>query len=390
MGRLLDKNTCSGCTACGNVCPVKCISMEQDESGFYMPAIDCSKCLDCGLCEKACKSANEAGNNSPLFGKAFTIDDSETLSQSSSGGAFTAIASIVLSRGGVVYGAAFDETFCVRHIRVEDVEELKRLNGSKYVQSDLGNCFEQVKNDLKTGRMVLFSGTPCQVAGLVACLQRKHRENLLAVDFVCHGVPAPKAWRAYLKHLQETVVGPTRSVNMRDHRLSQENYGMCVVGEKEEYFKSCAQDPYLVAFANDLILRESCYRCKHKKIKCHSDITLADLWGAKNLLPDQSYTGHHSLVIANSSAGAAYIEELSSFGTVGDVSLEQALIINASRFYPTVKNATKGIKEVIDELGEGQFEQNFSVIKQHESFFAKVKRKITVLGKCFVLKSRRG
>lgn len=389
MAKLLDRDACSGCMACYNICPIKCISVKQDENGFYIPYIERSKCLNCGMCEKVCKKSNGVGSNTHMYGKAFTTNNSETLAKSSSGGAFTAIASIVLYAGGVVYGAAYDENFCVRHIRVNDFENLTKLNGSKYVQSDLQNCYELVKNDLKAGRKVLFSGTPCQVAGLVVCLSAQHRKNLLTIDFICHGVPAPKAWDTYLQYVRETVVGSIEAVNMRDHRLSQENFGLFIVGDKGSYFKSCANDPYLMAFTNNLILRKACYHCKYKKIMCHSDITLGDLWGGKDLLPAERYTGHHSLVIANSAIGATYLKELSHYGTVEDIPLEKALIVNSSRFYPSTKIIKTSIDDIIYSLGNGFFEREFADMKKKEALLSRFKRKITVLIKCFVLNKKR-
>ena len=354
MGRLLDHKSCSGCMACYSVCPVKCISVVQDADGFYLPQIDQKSCINCSKCEKACAKANGKGDYVPMFGKAFSTKDEKTLARSSSGGVFTALAAGVLAEGGVVYGAGYDEAFQVRHIRVDAEEDLRKLNGSKYVQSHIGDSLISAKEDLKAGRKVLFSGTPCQVAGLIACLPEKYRENLLAVDFICHGVPTPKAWEAYLGHMQ-TSVGKVQSVNMRDHRLGQDNYGMCIAGEKDTYFQSCGQDPYLVAFNHNLTLRSSCFQCKHKKITCQSDITMGDLWGGKAWISPERYTGHHSLVIANSPKGAQCIKNLDRYGSVDPIPLAQALRVNAARFYPSGKIHKKTTAEVVKELADGTF-----------------------------------
>ncbi len=371
--------------ACKNVCPSGCIHVERDTRGFYLPRVDVSKCAKCGMCENVCKKANSAGKNKPIFAKSFSTNDTEALLRSSSGGAFTAFASMVLKQSGKVYGAAYDEAFSVRHIRTETREELLKLNGSKYVQSDIGDCFELVKKDLKAGHKVLFSGTPCQVAGLDAYIPPQLKDNLIMIDFICHGVPTPKVWELYLKYLQSKECGKIFSVNMRDRRIDQAEYGICVVGENNEYFSSCRKDPFLVAFSNNLILRDSCFHCKHKNIECHSDITMADLWGGEQLLPKGKYTGHHSLVISNSPKGTEYISNLSDYGTVNDISLKKSLMINSSRLFASTKVSSCVSENVICELEKGKFDTIFTVAKKNESVLCRLKRKITVLYKCLFL-----
>lgn len=389
MGRLLDKNSCTGCMACKNVCPIKCIEVEQDTRGFYVPHIDTLKCVKCGMCESACKKANNTGINKPVFAKSFTTNDAEVLSRSSSGGAFTAFATMILKQEGKVYGAAYDEVFSVRHIRTETMEELKKLNGSKYVQSDIGECFKLVEKDLKAGYKVLFSGTPCQVAGLDAYIPSHLKENLLMIDFICHGVPSPKVWEKYLKYLQDKECGQILSVNMRDHRISQEEFGMCVVGEDKEYFSRCIKDPFLVAFLSNLILRESCFNCKHKKLECHSDITIADLWGGEQLLPKEKYNGHHSLVISNSSKGSEFIEYLSDYGTVDSVSLKKSLMVNTSRLFSSTKVPSNVREHAICEMEQGKYDTVFTVAKKSESLLSRMKRKVTVFYKCLFINENR-
>ena len=201
MPQLAQPKHCTGCTACASACPKGCIAMQADENGFLYPKIDEAACVHCGLCEQSCPvtSPLPVTMQLPTAYAAYTRDEAVRL-QSSSGGVFTELAKAVLDKGGIVYGAAYDETFRVVHRAVYHADELPPLRGAKYAQSDLGTCFFDIKTELQNGKWVLFSGTPCQVAGLKAFLQQEY-ETLLTVDFVCHSVPSPMAWDAYLATL---------------------------------------------------------------------------------------------------------------------------------------------------------------------------------------------
>lgn len=198
MIEVVRKQDCCGCTACKSVCPRQCITMEEDSEGFLYPIVDRSKCVDCHLCEKVCPMSNVRDERRPLSIYAFKHNSDEVRMRSSSGGMFSLLAEHVLSRGGVVFGAAFDEEWEVAHKYIESAEELDGLRRSKYVQSRMGESYSHVLNFLKAGRLVLFAGTPCQIAGLLRYV-RKDYANLLTMDFVCHSVPSPKVWRKYLK-----------------------------------------------------------------------------------------------------------------------------------------------------------------------------------------------
>ena len=197
MIHITDKSKCCGCNACVQICPKQCIQIQEDGEGFLYPLVDVDMCVDCKLCEKVCPIITPNEPQKPVKVYAAKHKDDEIRLKSSSGGIFTLLAEQIIDEGGVVFGARFDEYWEVMHDYTETKEGLAVFRGSKYVQSRIGNTFQQAENFLKQGRKVMFTGTPCQIAGLRRFL-RKEYENLLAVDFVCHGVPSPKVWRMYL------------------------------------------------------------------------------------------------------------------------------------------------------------------------------------------------
>lgn len=297
MINITDKHKCCGCTACVSVCPKACISMSEDNEGFLYPVVDSVKCIDCGLCERVCPVLHPLKNEAePLVYAAINNDESIRM-QSSSGGIFTLLAEYVIENGGVVFGACFDRDWNVVHDYTETKEGLARFRGSKYVQSNVGNSFSQVKAFLDSGREVLFSGTPCQVAGLKNYL-RKPYPNLLTVDLVCHGVPSPEVWR---KYLQETVckeygIKKNKStVNLCDYisdikfRAKDKGWKKFSIkiflrnGKVE--MKPFYENPYMNVFLSNLSLRPSCYDCPTKLYNVQGDITLADFWGVNNINP---------------------------------------------------------------------------------------------------------
>lgn len=297
MVNIKDKHECCGCTACISICPKDCISMSEDKEGFLYPVVDSVKCIDCGLCEKVCPVLHPLKNEAePLVYAAINNDESIRM-QSSSGGIFTLLAEYVIDRGGVVFGACFDRDWNVVHDYTETKEGLAKFRGSKYVQSNLGNSFSQVKTFLNSGREVLFSGTPCQVAGLKSYL-RKPYSNLLAVDLVCHGVPSPEVWR---KYLQETVcreygIKKNKSavnqcdyisdISFRSKDKGWKKYNIKIIFRNGKFeMMPYFENPYMNVFLSDLSLRPSCYACPAKLYNLQSDITLADFWGVNKIVP---------------------------------------------------------------------------------------------------------
>ena len=297
MINITDKYKCCGCTACVSACPKNCISMSADREGFLYPVVDSVKCIDCGLCEKVCPVLHPVNNETePLVYAAINNNEAVRM-QSSSGGIFTLIAEYVLEHGGVVFGACFDSDWNVIHDYTETKDGLARFRGSKYVQSHVGICFTQVKTFLDSGREVLFSGTPCQVAGLKNYL-RKPYSNLFTVDLVCHGVPSPEVWRRYLQEAVCRVYGIKKknvinlgeyisdiSFRAKDKGWKKYNIKIIFRNGKVEMMPF-SENPYMNVFLSDLSLRPSCYACPTKLHRAQSDITLADFWGVNEIKPD--------------------------------------------------------------------------------------------------------
>ena len=222
MIKVESPRDCCGCTACASICAHNAITMEPDALGFLYPKVDESKCVECGLCEKVCQFNDHYDRSLNLprpIACAARHKDMDEVMKSRSGAAFVAISDYILEQGGVVYGAGYKDHFRVAHKRAATKEERDEFRGSKYVQSDLTGVFRQVKEDLKNGLTVLFSGTPCQTSGLNAYVGRKLRENLYLVDIVCHGVPGPYIWRDYLAYLEKKHASKITYVNFRDKEL---------------------------------------------------------------------------------------------------------------------------------------------------------------------------
>lgn len=214
-----DKKNCCGCWACKNVCPVQCITMTEDEEGFRYPQVNSDSCIDCHLCEKVCPIKNvKPEEEKPQKGYLLQNKDAKVLAESTSGGAYTAIAKYVLKQGGVVFGAALNENNEARHILIESKNKLWKFRNSKYVQSLIGDTYQQAKEFLKQGRLVCFSGTPCQMEGLVSYL-RKPYDNLIIVDVVCRAVPSPKVRRKYIEYQSLTYGEDLKNLKFRDKKF---------------------------------------------------------------------------------------------------------------------------------------------------------------------------
>ena len=309
MIKITDPSKCCGCTACAAICSHGAIEMHPDKLGFLYPVVDVAKCVDCGLCDKVCSFVPDTreGRSVPKTAKvdvfAVRHKESEILAQSQSGGAFSAMAEQVLKRRGLVYGAAFDESHMVRHIRIDALEGLPALRGSKYVQSDIMGIYGQILGDLRNGLEVLFTGTPCQVAGLKSYVPKTLQDGLLTMDFICHGVPSPAVWKDYLDYMSRQ--GKIVKANFRDKS---------VAGWKEhkETFiynngKKNVADSFRVLFYKNIMLRHSCSVCPYNVINHKSDVTIADFWGVDEIMPQMDGPEGTSMVICNTSKGQELI-----------------------------------------------------------------------------------
>ena len=343
---LQRKEDCCGCHACESVCPTQCISMREDAEGFLYPETDVSRCIDCHLCEKVCpviQSPLRTGINVPLakdfletsrvFAAQCGSDDLRMAS--ASGGAFTVLAERVIQNGGVVFGARWNADFTEAvHDFTETLEGLSAFRGSKYLQSRIGDAFKKCREFLLAGREVMFTGTPCQIAGLRRALRRDF-PKLLAVDIACHSTPSPKVWKAYFADLiARKKLGTVRNVFFRKKIFDKKrNAWDCtkffVEGENQPYVDSVYGIPYGVGFLNGLFSRPSCPECPSKNRTSGSDISLGDFWGIEKYYPNLKMRDGLSVVICHTARGNAAFESVKSgFGILQKATYEQAIAQN--------------------------------------------------------------
>ena len=280
------KDDCCGCKACASVCPQNAITFLPDEYGFEYPRIDAEKCIECGQCVKACdfKKSGDKGvaMHKPLEGYAARHIEKDVYATSTSGGVFTALAEWVLERDGYVYGCVYDEDMRPIHIEANNIEKVASMRGSKYVQSDVGSIYQRVKQRLNEGKRVLFTGAPCQVAGLYAYLGNMDRERLLTVDIVCHGIPSPLVFQKYMDYLGDKYHKKVNRFQFRNKMHGWERPTI-VVGFEDGSAKhwSIVKDLYYEAFGHSLLQRPSCFQCKYATGNRVGDITIGDFWGWK-------------------------------------------------------------------------------------------------------------
>lgn len=283
----LNKKDCCGCTACASICPKNCIEMVTDNEGFKYPVVNDELCNNCGLCEKVCPVINHSIDSfeQPMKSLIVRHRDEEIVRTSSSGGSVTAFAQEIINQGGVVFGCAFDDNFDVVHRLAETTAQLSAFKGSKYVQSDLGDTYKNVKAQLENGRKVLFVGTPCQVAGLVSYL-KKPFENLFTIDFVCHGVPSPLVWEKYREAMCKKYKSEIVYANFREKTYGYHSASLTLRYANGKKSSENTKTDYLMkSFFDDICSRPSCYDCKFKTAKRHADLTVFDCWNISRYEP---------------------------------------------------------------------------------------------------------
>lgn len=377
MLKITDKAKCCGCGACENICPKNCITMTADEEGFLYPVIDFSRCIDCNACVRVCPvlSPLKAANQSPKAFAAAAKDDTLRLS-SSSGGVFSLLAKRMLEQGGSVYGAAFDDEFQIRHIGIRDQSELERLRGSKYVQSRTEMSFSEIKRLLSSGTPVLFSGTPCQVAGLKKFLGREY-DGLTTVDLICHGVPSPLVWKKYLEyqsvaHQHEEA----QRISFRHKKYGWKRYSVSIEYDDTEYLEDLNRDKFMRAFLTNLCLRPSCYECAFKTIDRVSDITIADFWGVEQELPSFDDDKGTSLVIIHSKRGENLIASIQSEVRKHEVELNRAIAHNTAMISsaPMHRKRAAFMQGIADGSDFGVLVDQFCHISLLRKVYRKLKR----------------
>lgn len=329
------KKFCSGCRACEKLCPTKAIKMEPDYRGFLYPTVDYDKCIKCKKCINSCSINNKENIKEKLAYAAYNKDE-KTRINSSSGGIFTLLAENIIEKGGIVFGAAFANDFTVEHILVQDKKDLEKLRTSKYVQSDTKNSYVEAEKFLKQGKLVYYSGTPCQIEGLKAYLQKEY-DNLILQDIICHGVPSPKVWKEYLKSKNNKI----KKVNFRSkEKTTWDDYQIEITYEGYKEYANHNDDIFMKLFLENLILRDSCYSCKFKKENRESDLTLADFWGISKIDKSMDDNKGTSLVILNSSKGKKIFEEISNKIIKKEVNFKDAIKNNSSM----IESSKKGLE----------------------------------------------
>lgn len=309
-----NRENCCGCSACAQICPRNCITMEPDEEGFLYPRLHKENCVNCNQCVSVCpvlQKENLLPENPTQPPRAIGgwHKDDEIRNDSSSGGAFSLFALFILNQGGIVYGSALDENLRAGHIGIETIEDLGKLRGSKYVQSDINNTYSEIKKELQKGRQVLFTGTPCQAAGLNSFLSKNY-DNLLVMDFICHGVPSPMVFQDYVNYLSQKhgdkVIDFKFRMKDRPWSPTGMQMGTGIRFRNGDFLRHypAYKDSYMNGFLDDVCLRPSCYHCAFKCLpKYYSDITIADFWGADKAGKELCDGKGTSLILLHSSKG---------------------------------------------------------------------------------------
>lgn len=396
------KESCCGCGACANLCPQKAITMKMDEYGFMYPEIDNSKCVKCGLCKFKCSyQAKNKKMNEPQEVYASFCKNNETLKKSASGGIFASIAYDFIKNGGIVYGCGIDydsKKLITHHKRIDKVNEIVDLQGSKYVQSEMGNVYWKIKDDLLKGKKVLFSGTPCQVNAVKSYLDNvKEKDNLYTIDIICHGVPSERFFQDYLANFEKKLDGKIIDIKFRDKTegwglkgkityLSNKN------NKKKEKIIFSHLSSYYKLFLNSTIYRENCYTCKYAcKGRC-GDITIGDYWGIEKQHPEYLVVNGGkiepkngiSCILVNTKNGdillADYSNELEKLKSTFD----KVELFNAQLKSPSEKNKNRkfvlnlykngGYKEV-----EKWFQKELGAKRILYYFWNKIPRKIQLI-----------
>lgn len=379
-----DKSKCCGCRACLNICPVSAISMVEDEYGFEYPVIDEDKCIRCGRCKTVCAFQKGKASNEPLETYAAINKDREITKKSSSGGIFAALADKVLAENGVVFGAAFDSEWNVKHIGINNKKDLVKLQGSKYTYCSTEMTYKEALEALKADKKVLYSGTPCQIAGLYGFLGKDY-DKLITVDLICHGVPGGKMFKDYLNTLGDEV----KAFTFRDKKLGWGINGRAKVmkGGKIKSLKIWqSASPYLYYFTQNMTFRDNCYVCPYACKNRPADITIGDYWGIEKA--HKEYLGKDgfnvpegiSVVIANTEKAVKVLAEYKDRITFKPSDFEKAAAGNAMLREPSKRGNRDAIMELYKKGGfvavSARFNKNIGVRKYSSQIKAMLPTKL--------------
>ena len=317
-----NKYLCSGCTACKTICPVNAIEMVRDEEGFKYPVINKEKCIECNICKDVCPNVKKSSENNMLEAYGAKLKDLESRKTSRSGGVFIALSDYILNQNGIIYGSALNKDFSVSHLRATTPSERDLFKGSKYVQSDMKDIINQVIQDLKSGKKVLFSGTPCQVSGLLSVIPKEIQENLFTIDLLCHGVPSNMVYEDFLKYIEEKEKKKIKEFIFRDKSF----------GWSTHYETSIFEDGSKITtgifkslFYGHNILRPACFKCNYANTNRPADISIADFWGIDKINPEFYDEKGVSLAIINTKKGKSIFEKVKQEIDIAECSLEDCI-----------------------------------------------------------------
>jgi coenzyme F420-reducing hydrogenase beta subunit len=329
--QITKKQDCCGCTACYVLCPENCITMVEDEQGFLYPEVNKAICINCGLCIKGCPLNGSGYRNTtnPHNVKVYAVKHEleAVRMSSSSGGMFTALSDYVLDNHGAVFGAAFDETMVLKHMCATTKAERDKCKGSKYVQSNIDNSYTEAKKLLIQGKPVLFTGTPCQTAGLYSFLGRDY-DNLYSCDIVCHGTPSPGVFRMYISFIEEKHGDKVIDIQFRNKDVNWRKPTMLIKTKRKQISSRLSWDPFGRLFTKVICYRPSCHFCKFTNTTRPSDITIADFWGIERSKPGFDDNKGISLVLVNTEKGSKIFQNVKTNLNVEESCLHECMQIN--------------------------------------------------------------
>lgn len=330
MIEVKNKLKCSGCSACYNCCPTKAINMVTDNEGFVYPYVNQNKCINCSKCENVCPYITRQIKSDDLK-KCFAAynKNSEDRATSSSGGMFIALSKEIIRQGGIIYGSAFDEKFLAYHTSAENNDELQKLLGSKYMQSRIGDLFKNVKQQLISGRKVLFVGTGCQIGGLLGYLEKEY-DNLICVDFICLGTPSPRIWYDYLNtFFKEKKI---QKVNFKEKSLGWHTFSLKIESAHESFCRNGRQTYFFSGYFKNLYSRPSCSECIFKHGNRLSDITISDCWGYSHIAPEMDDNKGMSSIVCHSVKGLILLQKIQNQLVWKGANLEDVLKYNSNYY----------------------------------------------------------
>lgn len=358
--KILNKKDCTGCRACEQICPVKAISMKEDDEGFITPKVDEERCIKCGLCKKTCGQIDRFYNKNNLEERKFLgvrPKEKEIAKNSTSGGIAYLISKMVIEENGIVFGSAYDENLMPYQKYVKDKKELQQLRGSKYVTSDTKKTFSQVKEFLEEGKKILYIGVPCQIGGLKKFLKKDY-ENLYTIDdIICHGVPSQKIFKKYLENEEKKLREKIISYTARSKSKVAWGMGYCaeIKTKNKIKYKKADFDPYYTAFLKGKVNRECCYECKYANLDRIGDITLGDLWGIEQFDYDFYDKNGVSLAIVNTIKGEKIFNKVKNLVEYRQYNEQQVTKFNGNLKHPTTRPQNREI--IYKQLDEMSFEE---------------------------------